>query len=281
MNTSKKKSKVTSSDLRSRLEEYSTLKEKARWPQAGETETKDVPAYLDRFPFSVFREMHRFLLFKATLILFVILVAFLLSLINIPLFAALLHNIYFVTNWQMDLAQTGREIMPVLQQFWEGDPEVGLNSPVIAPAEKPGPEEGVDPTPGKDEPFQLPVEGILEIPFGLTSDGSMNYGLVFQVLPGSEVSASLSGRVKERGCQEEAGYYLVLEHVGGLETIYGYLAELEVEEMQEIAAGQVIGKIDQAGMNNAQAWFYFELRQDGRPKDPAPLFRDEKTVDNE
>lgn len=276
MNLKRKKPKISGSDLRSRLEEYSTLKEKARWPLPGEEGKIFSSSYLDLFPFSVLREMHRFLLFKITLALLVILLVFLMSFINIPFFATLLNNIFYVTTWQMDIVQAGRDIMPVVQQFWDGHPEFGLERPVVAPKGEHTPKPDAE----RESGLKLPVEGEPEIPFGLDSDGSMNYGLVFRVPPEAEVYAAMSGRVKEMGYHGDAGYYIVLEHPGALETIYGHLAELYVEERQEVAVGQVIGTMDDVEMESMENWFYFEVREDGKPRDPAPLFLDEGMVDN-
>ncbi len=277
MNLRRNRSKVPGSNLRSRLEEYATQKEKTRWPLSDEETHSASNRYLNRFPFSVLREMHQFLLFKVTLVLLVILLVLLISFINIPFFAMLLSNIYTLTTWQMDVTHAGREIIPVVQQLWEGSPEVGLERPVVAPTggETPGPD-----TPGRDTGWQRPVDGVLEIPFGLDSDGKMNYGVVFRASSGSDVSAAMWGRVNDLGYHQGTGYYVVLEHPGGMETIYGHLAELQVEERQHVAAGQVIGQLDGAGLGGMEAWFYFEVRENGKPLDPSTLLPDDAVLDN-
>ncbi len=277
MNFRRNKTKVPSSNLRSRLDEYSTLKEKARWPLPDEERKSVAAPFLNRFPFSVLREMHQFLLFKVTLVLLVILLVLLMSFINIPFFAMLLNNIYTLTTWQMDVSQAGKEIMPVVQQLWEGSPEVGLERPVVAPPDRetPGPD-----TLGHESGWERPVEGVVEIPFGLDRDGKMNYGVVFRVSPGADVSAAMAGYVKDLGYHQGTGYYVVLEHPGGMETIYGHLAELHVEERQDVTAGQVIGQLDGTELDAMEAWFYFEARENGKPLDPLMLLPDDAVLDN-
>ena len=57
---------------------------------------------------------------------------------------------------------------------------------------------------------------------------------------------------------------VIIDHKGGVYTIYGYLGEILVDEGTKIKKGQQIGKTDSLNNNT----IYFEIRVDGQPEDP-------------
>lgn len=91
------------------------------------------------------------------------------------------------------------------------------------------------------------------------------------VLPmGSPVLAADDGVVVLVG-QGTTGYgnYVVIEHAGGLTTLYGHLAQPLVKRGDTVVQSQPIGLEGSTG-NSTGAHVHFELRIDGKPVDPTP-----------
>jgi hypothetical protein len=263
----KRKKGVPRSDLRSRLEKYSSLKEKTWWYGAGEEEGKEPETLFDYFPLSVLRDMHSFLFFKITAVLLTILIVSSFSLVKMPFAISILEKIQYITVWKMDFTAVGREVAPVIKKLWEGDLETNLEKVVLAPRGSI--------IPGKEEQFKAPLEGEPVKNFGMQFNSflqkeEMFYGLVFNAPKGTYVRAAAGGRVKEVQNHPCYGLFLLLEHSAGRETGYGYLQETLVQEGDEIKQGQKIAQAGQDPLENKSA-LYFEVRENGEPVDPLPL----------
>lgn len=259
----KKRKNVPYSDLRSRLEEYTNMKDRNRW-FSEETERNETSLF-ESFPVAFLRNMHSFLLFKITLVVLTLAVVFLLSLINLPFSASVMEKIQYVTTWKMDFIKIGQEALPVVKKLWEGNLESSLDTAVIAP---PG---SVDSVPG----FIAPFEGELEKSFGMNYNPGLQreemcYGLVMSASEDKQVRASAAGRVKEIKEHPYYRLYLLLEHSGGMETCYGYLSKVLVEEGEVIKQGQNVAEI-KLNPREKKASLYFEVREKGKPVDPLPL----------
>ncbi|MGI6319290.1 MAG: murein hydrolase activator EnvC family protein [Dethiobacteria bacterium] len=263
----KKRRNVPSSDLRNRLEEYSHEKERDRW-FSDDIERNNLSLF-ESFPVSFLRNMHSFLLFKITLAVLTVIIIFLFSLIKLPFSAAVMEKIQYITTWQMDFVEIGREALPVIRGLWEGDPESGLTTAVIAPdgsnEVKPG--------------FITPFEGELEKSFGINFNPDLQreemcYGLVMSAPGNKQVRASAAGYVKEINEHPYYKFYLLLGHPGGMETCYGYLSQVFVQEGDEVKQGQVIAEI-KPNPREGRSSLYFEVREKGEPVDPLPLIIEE------
>ncbi|MDN3670895.1 M23 family metallopeptidase [Echinicola jeungdonensis] len=67
------------------------------------------------------------------------------------------------------------------------------------------------------------------------------------------------------------GYYVVIRHKNGLETLYGHLSKFNVEVGQEIKAGEVIGYGGSTGRSTGPH-LHFEVRYQGLSINPTELF---------
>lgn len=258
------------SDLRQRLEEYAGMKER----QTGWYETREPEErrnLFDYYPFSALWHMHRFLLLKTVLVLFVITVVFGLNFLKIPFASAVLQNINYLTTVETNFVQVGQEALPTLQRLWTGSVEQELESPVFAP---PAHREGE----GVEEPLNLslPLQGEKVRGYGLIEDSSGKMKMLYGVLLGTHgerpVYAAAAGTVKEVKRVDRAGFNLTLLHGHGIETSYGYLQEVSVSEKDVVGQRDKIGY---TGTEELEGWtvLYFELRENGRPVDPIPLLR--------
>ncbi|NMB41859.1 MAG: M23 family metallopeptidase [Firmicutes bacterium] len=267
----KRRRAVPYSDLRSRLEEHSSLKERDRWYEDGEQGSGPGRSF-GFLPLDILADMHNFLLFKITLALLVVLIVFLCSFVNIPVTDSILDNIHYVTTWEMDFVAMGRSAVPAIKNLWEGNLESTLDKAVLAPEGSTGPEEELA--------FKPPLQGELEKTFGLQFDAllqreEMFYGLMFSVPQGTDVLASAGGRVLEIKKEPVYGLRLLLEHYPtGMETFYGYLEEVLVKEGEEVEQGQNIARTGLEPLGKKPS-FYFEIREKGIPVDPLPLLAGE------
>ncbi len=66
------------------------------------------------------------------------------------------------------------------------------------------------------------------------------------------------------------GNYVVIAHVGGIDTLYGHLMQISVRQGQRVQKAQPIGLEGSTG-NSTGPHLHFEVRKAGRPVDPKPF----------
>jgi murein DD-endopeptidase MepM/ murein hydrolase activator NlpD len=127
----------------------------------------------------------------------------------------------------------------------------------------------------------MPVNGaVLTQPFGCTwvlleppnprcPSGHFHSGLDLAARLGTEIRAAAAGRPKVRWSPGGYGLYVLIDHGGGLETLYGHLSAASVQDGDHVRGGQAIGRMGSTGMSTGPH-LHFEVRRDGRPVDPAP-----------
>jgi murein DD-endopeptidase MepM/ murein hydrolase activator NlpD len=102
-------------------------------------------------------------------------------------------------------------------------------------------------------------------------------GLDLQGPPGSLILASAAGRVTlvalSTGSGPQGGYgtYIVIDHGGGLTTLYAHLAAALVHKGEAVTRSEPIGVQGSTG-NSTGPHLHFEVRVDGTPVDPARCF---------
>ena len=136
--------------------------------------------------------------------------------------------------------------------------------------------------PGATRPLDLPspaaplltwpITGRVTSPFqagkrlgheGIDIDGVM----------GQEVRAAAAGRVVYTGAQRGYGEMIVIDHGGGISTLYAHTSRFLVEADAVVEAGDPVAEVGRSG-NARGAHLHFEVRRDGRPVDPLPLLGD-------
>lgn len=102
--------------------------------------------------------------------------------------------------------------------------------------------------------------------------GRQHKGLDIKVYTGDTIRAAFAGKVRIRKYDAGGyGYYIVIRHNNGLETIYGHLSKQLVEENQNVRAGDVIGLGGNTGRSTG-SHLHFETRLCGVAINPALLF---------
>ena len=115
--------------------------------------------------------------------------------------------------------------------------------------------------------FRTPVDGNVSSGFGGRGAGH-HAGVDILAPRGVPVRASEGGTVVHAGSGMRGyGNAVVIDHGGGVTTLYGHLDAIRVESGDAVPAGAVIGTVGRTG-NATTYHVHFEIRLDGEPVDP-------------
>jgi murein DD-endopeptidase MepM/ murein hydrolase activator NlpD len=120
--------------------------------------------------------------------------------------------------------------------------------------------------------FVMPVNGIQRVtsPYG-PRRRRFHYGTDLKVQIGDTIYAAFDGKVRIKSYERRGyGYYLVLRHPNGLETVYGHLSKVLTEQDANVKAGQPIGLGGNSGRSTG-SHLHFEFRFLGNPINPAEI----------
>jgi hypothetical protein len=107
--------------------------------------------------------------------------------------------------------------------------------------------------------FRMPVEGKVTSPFGPRRK-RFHYGTDIKLQTGDTVRAAFDGKVRVKQYERKGyGYYLVLRHSNGLETVYGHLSDYLVDQDEVVQAGQPIALGGSTGRSTGPH-LHFEFR---------------------
>jgi murein DD-endopeptidase MepM/ murein hydrolase activator NlpD len=120
--------------------------------------------------------------------------------------------------------------------------------------------------------FVMPVRGTMTSRFGyrvhpLFGRRHFHAGVDFAAPTGTSVQAAYSGTVLITGWYGGYGRVVVIDHGGGMSTLYGHLSSVLVATGQTVSAGQVIGRVGSTGYSTGPH-LHYEVRRDGRPVSP-------------
>lgn len=104
--------------------------------------------------------------------------------------------------------------------------------------------------------------------------GRRHQGLDIKVYVGDTIRAAFDGKVRVVACEglrKGYGYYIVIRHPNGLETLYGHLSKQLVKEEQIVRAGDVIGLGGNTGRSTG-SHLHFETRLLGEAINPVYMF---------
>ncbi|NLZ95976.1 MAG: peptidoglycan DD-metalloendopeptidase family protein, partial [Bacteroidales bacterium] len=116
--------------------------------------------------------------------------------------------------------------------------------------------------------FTIPVEGHVTSNFGRRGSRRYHYGIDIKAQTGDTIYAAFDGKVRVRQYDRRGyGYFVVMRHLNGLETLYGHMSKFLVEENDFIMSGQPIGLAGNTGRSFG-SHLHFETRFLGKPIDP-------------
>jgi septal ring factor EnvC (AmiA/AmiB activator) len=97
-------------------------------------------------------------------------------------------------------------------------------------------------------------------------------GLDIEADEGEPFRSIFDGRIAFSAWLRGYGLTVIVDHGGGLLSIYAHASVLIVEEGEEILRGQKLGLVGDTGSLKGP-FLYLELRRHGKPIDPLPWFR--------
>lgn len=117
-------------------------------------------------------------------------------------------------------------------------------------------------------PMNLPVQGSLLAGFGGNlPDGHRSDGLLIAGNLGAEVRAVAAGRVAYADWLKGYGLLLIVDHGNGWMSLYAFNDSLLKNVGDAVQVNEAVATLGRSG-GQASPALYFELRQNGKPKDP-------------
>lgn len=102
--------------------------------------------------------------------------------------------------------------------------------------------------------------------------GRMHYGTDLDLDTGDPVYAAFDGIVRVRSYDRYGwGYFVLVRHKNGLETLYGHLSKQVANVGDEVKAGDIIGKGGSSGRSTG-SHLHYEMRYKGLAFDPEIVY---------
>jgi murein DD-endopeptidase MepM/ murein hydrolase activator NlpD len=118
--------------------------------------------------------------------------------------------------------------------------------------------------------YTIPRKGMVTSGFGVRSLFGRRFhkGLDIDLETGDPIVAAFEGVVRIARYNKGYGNMVVISHEGGMETLYGHMSQLDVQEGQIVQSGQQIGLGGSTGQSTG-AHLHFEIRIMGEQVDPS------------
>ena len=124
--------------------------------------------------------------------------------------------------------------------------------------------------------WPAPSCGYISSPYGwrihpLFGNDKFHYGVDIPAYAGANIIASDSGTVAVATYSSSYGNYVMINHGGGIYTLYAHMSTLLVSAGQSVSQGQVIGYCGSTGWSKGPH-LHYEVRVNGSTVDPLTYF---------
>jgi murein DD-endopeptidase MepM/ murein hydrolase activator NlpD len=121
-----------------------------------------------------------------------------------------------------------------------------------------------------------PVDGHIVSPYGLRLHPILGYsrmhtGVDLDGDSGDKIVAAAGGTVIWSGYRGGYGNTVIIDHGGGMATLYAHQSKLVAQSGQKVAVADLIGYVGSTGLSTGPH-LHFEVRLNGAHTDPAPYF---------
>lgn len=123
-------------------------------------------------------------------------------------------------------------------------------------------------------PSLKPVAGIITSGFG-RRHRRFHKGIDIGAPRGTPIFASADGKVAFTGRRGGYGRTVILDHGGGVQTLYAHNSQVEVKEGEWVTQGQEISKVGSTGRSTGPH-LHYEVRIHGKPVNPKPYLNIQK-----
>ncbi|HTQ11979.1 MAG TPA: peptidoglycan DD-metalloendopeptidase family protein [Fimbriimonadaceae bacterium] len=135
------------------------------------------------------------------------------------------------------------------------------------PGEKPAPY-----VPYAGGPLLRPVNGRLTSGFGMRFHPilhimRMHTGVDFGAAVGTPIHAAAAGVVIHSSYMRGYGNVVIIDHGGGLSTVYAHCSRIVVSDGEKVRRGQYIANVGSTGLSTGPH-LHFEVRVNGKPVNP-------------
>ena len=120
--------------------------------------------------------------------------------------------------------------------------------------------------------FIIPIDGNIKVTSAYGIRGRrMHNGIDLKLQIGDTVRSAFNGKIRIKSYERRGyGYYLVVRHHNGLETVYGHLSKFLVSDDEMVSAGQPIGLGGNTGRSTG-SHLHFEMRFMGQALNPSHI----------
>jgi murein DD-endopeptidase MepM/ murein hydrolase activator NlpD len=118
-------------------------------------------------------------------------------------------------------------------------------------------------------PIPIRPEDRVSSPFGVRGHRHHD-GLDLRARSGDPIYAAREGVVRFSGTMRGYGLTIIIDHGGGVSSLYAHASALHVRAGERVERGQVIAEVGTTG-NATGPHLHFEIAWGGRPLDPIPL----------
>ena len=124
--------------------------------------------------------------------------------------------------------------------------------------------------------WPLPIRGTLTSSYSnrispITGRAEFHLGQDIAAPAGTAVYAANAGKVITAQYQRSYGNVVIIDHGGGVSTIYAHNSSLAVSAGQNVTRGQTIARVGSTGDSTGNH-LHFEVRKNGRAVNPMQYF---------
>ena len=120
-----------------------------------------------------------------------------------------------------------------------------------------------------------PVNGAVSSGFGKRGRRSLHAGIDIPMPKGTSIRAARDGVIKLVASAKSRsfrgyGNVVILDHGGGISTLYAHCLNIKVRQGQRVRQGEIIATVGRTGRATTNH-VHFEVRVNGKPVDPIPF----------